>query len=676
MYRFLLIICITFSTWAQAAGTRLRLDSEGGQRTFRIGQAISLTLNFETDSTADSSVLNAVKPRRLRPQTPDEFWAEPATGWVDPLQDLTWTMEGGASNFGQNKSTLNATHPVVVKEDLNEFVVFQKPGHYVLHCRSSRLQNGSSAKLESTALALDILPRDDAETARLFEAARSVLEAGKPPKEPQQIFYLAQENAQTDAVRTLRYLDTEAAGTYLASLYGQGRQTDSDIEYALFASTHRESVTRDLERHLGDPDLVLTQTYLIALTQLKSFEQARKTGRALLREEWMALDEVVNKRVFELAAQKTPQAKADTYYYLFETGSQSYRQTPQMRQLVVESLPFASASEVSSLLSLRWSDVRVAGSQLVPFLKQAVARNWPKFSEDIAGLALLRLAELDPQSANDLARVALLSGDISIGDRQLIEFSVPISVQLDQALLAQYRQGKPVDARIARFASPREKDAFARAWEARTTAGRMECTALFAYFFRVDPQYAQKRLLDSRKSGACTVLQFPGLERRLMSPGLEQHLIEDTKDANPNGRTAAYRMLSMAGSPAAFPALFQAAEQTPGSNQEIVAAILQGRNWFLSDADYARLTKICTGRPTCSEISRIQRESAAPYTLRLFNQFGHQGVWLSNREVDSIADLDTKLSQYPAGAVFRWQFTARPVNSEEQEMRQKVETVL
>jgi hypothetical protein len=132
----------------------------------------------------------------------------------------------------QGRATLDSTHPVVVEHTLNEFIVFRKPGHYVIHCNSGRLMSGPTAKVESTCFAIDILPRDEAETARQFASARATLEAGKPPKEPERVFVTAKENAQADAVQTLRYLESEDASTYLASIYGQGRRTGDEIEYA------------------------------------------------------------------------------------------------------------------------------------------------------------------------------------------------------------------------------------------------------------------------------------------------------------------------------------------------------------------------------------------------------------------------------------------------------------
>ncbi|HTB19445.1 MAG TPA: hypothetical protein VK708_15095, partial [Bryobacteraceae bacterium] len=483
---------------AAPAGVQLRLATLGGQTQFRIGQPIWVTLTFEAASAPNYSVSTAVPLRHLRPQTPDQFTAEPAAGWVDPLKDLQWTMDAGGNPMRGNESKLDPAHPVTVERSLNEFVVFRQSGHYVVHCSSSRVIGGQGAKLESNGLALEILPRDDAEDARQFTSARATLESGKPPKEPERFMSTAKENAQADAVRTLRFLDTEAAVVYLASIYGQSRHTEQDIEYALYASQHREAIVRELERRLADPDLTVTQTYLITLTQLKGRLEEAKTGHAPSSAVWDAIDESVNQRVFELAAGKAPQARADTYYYLFEIGSKSFRKTPEMRRLVLESMSSLSPFSIEILLSNDWGQIRDASTQLLPFLKQAATRQWPQISPSIAGLALLRLAEFDATAANDLARDALLSANFSIDDAQLLQFPVPTSPQLDQALLSQYRQGKAVDARIARFASPAVKDQLWRAYNEKIVArGQPECTTpLLAYFFRVDPAAAAVRVAD------------------------------------------------------------------------------------------------------------------------------------------------------------------------------------
>jgi hypothetical protein len=674
--RFLVFFCVAASAMSQVAPVRLRLGTQAGKRLFHIGEPISVTLTFETGGPQSFSIATGTGLRRIRTQMPDEFSAEPAVGWVDPLKDLTWTMEAsGNPMLSQRRTPLDANHPVTVTRTLNEFIVFRTPGHYVVYCDSTR----SGVKLKSNGLALDILPRDETEATGQFASARAILETGKPPAESERFIKQARESAQVDAVRTLRFLDTEAATAYLASIYGQNRRTEPEIEYALYASAHRETVVRELERRMADSDLTLTQSFLITLTQLKAFLQEAGTGRPFSQDDWTALDEAVDKRAFELAAGKTSEARAGTYFYLFETGSKSFRQSPAVRRLLIESLPFASPFHMEFLLSNSWGEIRSAGPTLVPILKQAVSRPWPRLSPNVPGLALLRLAELDPASAKEIARNALLSGQPVISDARLVEISIPASPDVDQALLAQYGTGKPVDARIARFASPAIKDEMWRAYDKKHATDKSECaTPLLAYFFRVDPEAAVRRVADSRMAGPypCMALQFPGLERSLMSPGLENQLTLDAKSSDPTLRRAAYQTLSLAGSPAALTSLFQALEERPESAPDAIRAILRGRNWVLTEADYARLMETCPATSSCSEVAQIQRESAPPYTLRLFESFGHRGVWLSNRGVDNMDDFDELLRQYPAGATFRWQSGGSMINSDERDMRDQVQVLL
>ena len=403
---------------------------------------------------------------------------------------------------------------------------------------------------KSNDITLNILPRDDAWTARQFAAAKATLEAGKPPKEPERVFYSAKENAQVDAVRSLRYLETEPAARYLVSIYGRGRRCDDEIEYALLASPYRQAIVDEFDRQMADPDLTITQGYVIPLIQIKARLLERQQGHPLSQEDWKTLGNASDKRVFELASGKNAEAKADTYYYLFEVGSGYLRGSPEVFRRLTAVLPSASCWVVAGLLSTNWERIGNGQAQLLPFLKQAVARSCPQLN--VGGLALLRLAEMDPQAATDAALKELLSSDARIGDAELLESSLPASRLLDQALLAQYRQARPVDARIARFASADIKDDLWRAWSAKPgwNGGRQTCvTPLFAYFFRVDPTVAAERLAALRKGGgnACTTLNFYGLERQLMSPGLERQLLADAKSGNPDIRRAAFQMLSAGG---------------------------------------------------------------------------------------------------------------------------------
>src|SRR4029077_19271049 len=98
----------------------------------------------------------------------------PKEGWRDPLEHLRWLMDGVMPGSGWPTANLDAVHPVHIELDLNEFIVFERPGIYVLHVTSSR----AFVPHRPNGLQLEILPRDDAWTASQFAVARATLEAG------------------------------------------------------------------------------------------------------------------------------------------------------------------------------------------------------------------------------------------------------------------------------------------------------------------------------------------------------------------------------------------------------------------------------------------------------------------------------------------------------------------
>jgi hypothetical protein len=677
--RFALVLFSIAYAAAQQPAAHVRLGTVGNQTQFHIGQPIPITLDFETDGPQNLLVDTDARLRHLKPQGRDVFSATPEDGWVDPLEDLPWTMDSAMPGPGFPSANLDSLHPVHIERDLNEFIVFRKAGHYLIYVVSNRVARQS---LRSNNIALDILPRDNAWTAQEFEAAKATLETGKPHKQPERVFYSDKENAQIDAVRRLRYLETQAATEYLASIYARGRRTDREIEFALYSSPYPDVAVKRLEQQMADPELAVTQSYLTTLFEVKARAVVRQSGHPLSEAERTALTESLNREAFESAANKSPQAKADTYYFLFETGSRSLRGSPEVRQRLIESLPFASNYTLDTLLTTFWDGIKSAGPALVPILKQAASRPSPPFTPSVSGIALLRLSELDQAAANEIAFKDLLSGQLLEADPQLLEFSFPPSSELDEAFLSQYRQGKQVDARIARFASAGFEKEFWRAYQTKLASqpeGSSTCVApLFAYFFRVDPPAAERSLSEMRKAQprACTALQFYRLERQLMSPGLEHQLIVDARSADQKVRQAAFQMLSVAGSPAALPALLEALESASGPKGDLLLAILNGRNWFITEQNFAELKRQCVATQFCGEVERVERDSRPPYTLQMSDFNGRQGFWLANREVDSLQELENQISQLTPGASFRWVARSNPVKPDELKRRDLVRALL
>jgi hypothetical protein len=260
---------------------------------FHIGQPIALTLDFETKNKDAVRVFTDVWVRHLKPQGRDEFSVTPKEGWRDPLGHLRWLMDGMMPGSGWPTADLDVVHPVHIELDLNEFIVFEQPGHYAVHVTSSRAM--APYRVESNDLPLEILPRDDAWTASHFADARATLEAGASLKTTDTITYVDKDNAQIDAVRTLRYLETEEAALYLASILHHGRRSDHEIELALEASPFQEIVIGYLEQHIREHDLLNDQSYSGTLLELKAEALERKMGHPLTKDDWSALDRSVRK---------------------------------------------------------------------------------------------------------------------------------------------------------------------------------------------------------------------------------------------------------------------------------------------------------------------------------------------------------------------------------------------
>ncbi|WP_321471944.1 hypothetical protein [uncultured Paludibaculum sp.] len=675
--RFALVVLLAGCAAAQQPDVELQLAVAGEMRPFRVGEAIPVTLDFTTTGLGVFRVDTDIRLRHLQPHGADVFSATPAEGWRDPMEHLPWKWDSGRMGSGPPHATLDSLHPVRIERDLNEFLVFSRPGRYTLKAVSTRVER---LKLESNAIFLEIVARDDVWTARQFAEARAVLEEGAPEKQPEGVIHTDKENAQVDAVRRLRYLDTQAASEYLASLYGTGRRSDYEIGTALHASAFPDAEAEVLTRRMADPKLGITQDYLVALDMLRARAVRRQRGRDLTQEEWSALTESVRKSVMEAAGQKSPQAKAETYFYLFATESRPV--SPELADRLIDALPGAPDFVLYVVLETNWAKIRNARSRLEPILKQAAARSSTPAGMNVSGLALRRLAELNTAAAEEIAHDKLAAGNSFADDPRLLEFSLPSSPALDRALLSQYKDGKPVEARIARFASDAVKDEVWQAFDARTAAraeGSPVCvTPVFAYFFRVDAEAATRRLAELRKNaqGPCAVLQIPGLEKQLMSPGLERQLTRDARSGDGPVRETAYRALSEAGSATALGPLVEALSEGEGAKDNEVFAILNGKRWFVTAEAYAVLKSACSPDRSCSAVERLEKESRPPYALSSWDVNEAAGVFLVNHMFENLAAFGAFLEQFPQGTEFRWRTGQAAIRQEEVERRRAVGLLL
>jgi len=662
----------------------LRLAAVGAKTDFRIGEAIPISLDFQYAGSETLRVLTDVRIRTIRPQQPDEFSAASldgsTDGWADPLGDLHWLAEGGFSGSGPKSAPLDSLHPIHVERDLNEFIVFRKPGRYRVTVRTSRVFVYPQAPryvppppINATTIELTILPRDDAQSARQFETAKAILD----PWASGPAAFQGEASAFIQAIRTLRYLDTEPAARYLAAIYdGGGGIGGRELEYALYSFSYREAMIEELEKRIVAPDMTINQGVLSAPVELKGFLLERKKGEPLSQAEWEGLDDSVNRIVFEAAPRKLPEAKVTAYLSLYEIGSKSYRGNSEVLRRLIESLPGGPAYALPAILTQLWDQLGNARTQLVPLLKRVVSGS-SLVEPRIAGIALLRLSEIEPQAAKDAALHDLMSGELLMDDDHLIDFSLPESDAIDQALLLQYRQGKKVETRIAKFASSKIEEDVWRTYGSRSPRDYQGCATspLFAYFFRVNATAAAIRLADDRNTGGNGC--YPRISRSLVTPALEQQLIADAQSPLPHIRDIAIDTLGYVGPSATLPVLLGLLDQAAEPKSKVILSIMNGRRWILKDADYATLLKNCSGTDLCPEIARVRREFQPPFSLGPFDHYdGRYEVLVAHHQFVATSDLDEILAQMPAGASFRWEGHPSPLIPRERAMYDQVLALL
>lgn len=676
--RIALVVLLSGCALAQQPDVRLHLAVAGAARTFRVGEPIPVTLDFTATGPGVLRMDTDVRLRHLQRHGADVFAATPVEGWRDPLDHLPWKWDDGTRiGSGPPRANLDALHPVRIERDLNEFLVFSQPGHYTVKVLSTRVER---LNLESNTIPLVIAARDEAWTARQFAEAKALLEKAAIERQPDGMGDPAQEDAQADAVRKLRYLDIQAAAEYLAALSGRIRRNDSEIEMALHASAFPAAAAAVMTRQMDEPKLGLTQSYMSLLEMLTARALQQQQGREPTQEERAALWRSLRARALEMGALKSPRAKAETYFYLYETERPAT--AGSIRDRLIEALPGAPEFVLWVMLDSNWRKIRDAREKLEPMLEAVARRSSTPAGLRVPGLALRRLAELNAAAAEEIVRSKLQAGDSYSDDARLLEFSLSPSPTLDRLLLEQYRKGEPVEARLARFASAAVKDEVWRAFEARFatgTDGSSACpTAVFAYFFRVDAEGAAHRLAELRKDGQarCIAPEVPGLERLVMSPGLELQLLVDARSTDAWVRAKAFRTLSEAGSAHALGPLMEALFVGGRQGDEAVFAILNGKRWFLTDATYARLKTVCSPDLSCREVERLQQESKQPYRLSSWNLHGEEGVLLMNHQFETLAAFGEFLGQFPVGTEFQWRTGGPNPRPEEVERRRVVGQLL
>ena len=316
--------------------------------------------------------------------------------------------DGAFLGGGLRSSRVLGATPETIREELNEWIALDKPGHYRVYVTSGRVSrrgatNNQPVTLESNSLEFDVVETHAVWQAQQLNSAVLVLndEASKP----------AQKAA---AIRWLRFLNTPAS---ILELVGQlGKQADSgcwDCLAGLAGSVHQELAIETLQQQMRAPDVAITQQYLFILTKLKSQldrgvappypehdEKQQKLWQESMRvrnDQMAELEDRLYEQATALVPMKQGSARAETVRTLLlrpARGPGNFGPVALPGEEVAAAFNALPADEQWTLLSIFWERLKLS-AMIGPLQKltgQPVIRH-----QLLRDVALRRLFELDQQ---------------------------------------------------------------------------------------------------------------------------------------------------------------------------------------------------------------------------------------------------------------------------------------
>ena len=252
-----------------------------GKTQFHMGERIRLALSF-TASRPEVYQLETNFSERGDLATSEDFHSDPAA--TDPLaNDPHYSDVNTYSGPGRRYVSLGVT-PQTVTVDLNEWLAFDKPGHYRVYADSQRVmpkETGDTGRRESplitsSVIEFDILPYDDAWAAAMLHIPVTPV---NPKDYPNNIQGAFQEMYRRSMERRLRYLRTPEAAKELVRRFTNFSNSEYpsqewDCELGLIEFPQRPIVIAEMQRELAAPDAAINKMFLSILVTLQ-YDEAR-----------------------------------------------------------------------------------------------------------------------------------------------------------------------------------------------------------------------------------------------------------------------------------------------------------------------------------------------------------------------------------------------------------------
>ncbi|PYR56393.1 MAG: hypothetical protein DMF85_16730 [Acidobacteria bacterium] len=646
----------------------LTLRIAGDRTRFRPGEMIPIQLEFTSPIAKRFVVDNAIYDRSGR-LTIDEFSLEPNERVSDPLLDY-FGSGAGFIGGGLRGMPVLGDKPATIDLELNDWFRLDEPGAYRLSTRSRRVIDDTQPSrteitVESNEVTFEILPRDPAWEAQQLAAAVGVLD-GK-------------SGNQRQACRTLRFLGTDAAVDEMVKRYDDNA-SGCGFEYmtGLFSASHRDYVVRRMEAGLGASDQPVTRNYLRTLAVLSAYKdhpelrpaQTRQTkGRMPPSRDLEPLSELTAAAEAKYAAivaaalpGKTAQARA---IILAERLDSSARHdtapagSDDDRKQIAASFSALSADRQITLLQYEWR--RIEGPAMLPLLRAIVsnASTADQIRNPLAGVSLKTLGALPDRELPELDDVLAANLD---GDRR------PFEIRAE--LLQRYASPAVAPRVLARYGND---------------IGRLACrpqAALLAYFTRADEKTGATlldRALASRAQTGCFRRAIRDVATYHMGAAVEAAAVAHLDDPDPEVVASAAETLGRFGSAKAVSPLrarlerfhdewrdrgaelrfsyvrLEARSQAGQAMVELslLQALAKGRAWLSERAALADLRALCVTDNCRQHADQMLAASQnAAITIVRLEGPDDSFITIAQYDLSSVAALEEKLAQYPAGAVF------------------------
>jgi hypothetical protein len=675
----------------QENGVTLTIRFPDGASRFHVGEVIPVELSFKASSPNlyDMEMRNYDRSGRL---DIEQFHVTPPGR--DPLQ--RYFSIGGFMMGGLGGPRELSTDPQIMRDDLNEWVALDHPGHYSLFVTSGRVSRRDAVKnesilLQSNTLEFDVVAADQAWQHQTLSSAVTTLKMESSSPE--------EKNA---ALRTLRFLDTPSSVRELVRLLGARLDGGPWNEVAgLAGSRYQDMAVRELERLLSSPDIAVTSNYLYILTKLK-FQlehepllpypkediQQQKAWTDLRRKqdsEYAELEDSLYTKTASLVSGKWGTARAETVQTLLQRPTREAVDLKPIPGLPSEEVASAflnlSEDEQLGLLLSFWG--RLKTPAMVAPLKKVVQQPDMKH-QMLRDRALQRLFELDSREAQpifleEIRHPHLDNGMFAVRGETLGLLPNETLPQFDQLLSDRIEQKesrtKGLDAQlIARYSTKAILPRVRAVYEA--SSGNWDCVTedgFVLYFLRMDPDYGVQRL--ALAPSVCMRHSLPAIIKMKRWNEVEPGILVWLNGPDLNRARQAAEALAQYGSPLAEktmwkrllsfhaqwaersnelnyrPGMASDANEAMGFQYGLVEAIGKAQAWLLTNEEITVLENLSLGSER-ENVKHWHWSSPLDLGIHLFSDQMQASVNNQYNAADLVS-LRAKLAQYPSGTIFR-----------------------